>query len=225
MANVNRINGASPVGTLSGASWNQQGRTYAIATANTADSFAIGDIVMSAGGSDANGVPYVKKIPIANASNFCALGIVVGIEPVSASVSLVGQPVSLETSYLTTATRTAVRYIRVVDDPNVLFEMSAGTTATNFTLVKARYNAGIASWFSAADQTLAIDQTTYLSTSAPLSNLILSSATVNTTNTLPIQMLGLVQRVNNEVGAYSRILCRFNSHEFGYAAGANFTGI
>lgn len=225
MANVNRINGVSPVGTITGAAWNQQGRMYAISTSNTGDSFAVGDIVMSAGGSDANGVPYVKKIPIANASNFCALGIVVGVDPVSPGISLQAAPLALETNYIVAGTRTTTRYLYVVDDPSIIFEMSAGTTATNFTLAKARYNSGIASWFTGADQTLAIDQTTYLTQSAPYSNLILSSATVNTTNTLPIQMLGLAQRSDNAVGAYSRILCKFNSHEFGYAAGANFTGI
>lgn len=223
MANTARINGFSPVKYTSGAPYNGACNRYAIPTSDTTASYAIGDVVMSAGGSDANGVPYVKKIPVANASDFKALGVIVGISPVDAGVSLVGSSLDLTQLYIPTGTRTAVRYLLVADDPNLLFEVSAGTTATNFTLAKARYNAGIAS-NTGSDVTYAIDQTS-LATSAPVSNVILSSATVNTTNTLPVQMLGLVQRIDNEVGAYSRILCRFNNHEFGVATGTNFTGI
>lgn len=225
MANTNKINGFNPVGYLNGAAYSGQARMYAIPTSDTTASYAIGDIVQSAGGSDANGVIYVKKIPAASASSFVALGVIVGVSVADAGVSLVGTSLSLETLYIAAGTRTAVRYVYVADDPNLLFEVSAGTTATNITLAKMRYNSGIGSWYSAADQTYAIDQTTYLTPSAPLSNIIISSATVNTTNTLPVQLLGLSQKSDNAIGAYARILCRFNNHEFGVATGTNFTGL
>ena len=215
MANVNRINGASPVGYLSGASWNQQGRTYAIPTSDTTASYAVGDIVRSAGSSDANGIPYVIKIPAAEASAFVPLGIIVGISVADAGVSLVGADLSLSQNYILAGTRTNTRYVYVCDDPQILFEMSGGTTATNLTLAKARYNAGIGSWYSAADQTYAIDQSSYLSTSSPYSNIIIPSGSVATTASLPIQLIGLVQRSDNAAGAYSRLLCRWNYHEFG----------
>lgn len=223
MANANKINGASPIGYLNGAPWTGQARMYAIPTADTTASYAIGDIVSSQSGSDANGVPYCIKVPVANASSFIALGIVVGISVADASVSLQATALDLTQIYMLAGTRTAVRYVYVADDPNLLFEMSGGTTATNLTLAKAGYNAGIASWFNGADQTLAIDQSAYLSSAAPQSNLIISSATVNTTNTLPIRLLGLAQKADNAVGAYSRLLCRFNNHEFGNGTGTNFT--
>ena len=225
MANTNKINGFNPVGYLNGAAYSGQARMYAIPTSDTTASYAIGDIVQSAGGSDANGVIYVKKIPAASASSFVALGVIVGVSVADAGVSLVGTSLSLETLYIAAGTRTAVPYVYVADDPNLLFEVSAGTTATNITLAKMRYNSGIGSWYSAADQTYAIDQTTYLTPSAPLSNIIISSATVNTTNTLPVQLLGLSQKSDNAIGAYARILCRFNNHEFGVATGTNFTGL
>ncbi len=223
MANANKINGASPVGYLNGAPWTGQARMYAIPTGDTTASYAVGDIVSSTSGSDANGIPYVIKVPAANASSFIALGIVVGISVADAGVSLVGTSIDLTQTYILSGTRTAVRYVYVADDPNLLFEMSGGTTATNLTAAKAGYNAGIGSWYSAADQTYAISQNTYLSTSAPQSNIIISSATVATTNTLPIRMLGLAQKADNAVGAYERILCRFNNHEFGNGTGTNFT--
>lgn len=227
MANVNRIKGFSPHSYLNGAAWNGQARLYAIPVADTTASYAIGDVVMSAGGSDANGICYVKKVPAANASNFAALGVIVGIRVADPGVSLVGTSLLLENLFIPAGTRTNVRYVYVVDDPNVLFEVSGGATATNLTLAKARYNAGIGSFYSGADQTYAIDQTTYLSPSAPYSNVIVSSATVNTTATLPLQIVGLVQRDDNSAGAYSSLLVRFNLHEFGFApiGGTNFTGL
>ncbi len=229
MANTNRINGFSPVGYLNGASFNGQGRLYAIPTSDTTASYAIGDVVMSAAGSDSNGVPYVKKIPAASASTFVALGVVVGVRVADPGLSLAGPALSLENTFILAGTRTAVRYVYVADDPNLLFEVSAGATATNITLAKMRYNSGIGSFYSAADQTYAIDQnatvTTLLAPSAPYSNIILASSTVSTANTLPIQMLGLVQKSDNAIGAYARILCRFNSHEFSQATGTNFTGL
>ena len=225
MANTNKINGFSPVGYLNGAAYSGQARMYAIPTTDTTASYAIGDIVQSAGGSDANGIPYIIKIPAASASAFVPVGIVVGVSVADAGVSLVGTTLSLEQSYILSGSRTAVRYVYVADDPNLLFEASAGTTATNITLAKMRYNSGIASWYSAADQTYAISQNTYLAPSSPYSNIILSSATVNTTSSLPIQMLGLSQKPDNAIGAYARILCRFNLHEFGVAGSTNFTGL
>ena len=225
MANTNKINGLSPVGYLNGAAYSGQARMYAIPTSDTTASYAIGDIVQSAGGSDANGIPYIIKVPAASASSFVAVGVVVGTSIADAGVSLVGTTLNLEQTYILSSTRTAVRYVYVADDPNLLFEASAGATATNITLAKMRYNTGIASFYSGADQTYAISQNTYLGPNAPYSNIILSSATVSTTNTLPIQMLGLAQKSDNAIGAYARILCRFNNHEFGNATGTNFTGL
>lgn len=229
MANTARVNGFSPVKYLSGAPYNGACNRYAIPVADTTASYAIGDVVMSAGGTDANGVPYVKKIPAANASDFKALGVVVGISPVDAGVSLEGNTLDLNKTYILAGTRTEVHYVYVADDPNLVFEVAGGVTTTNLTLAKGRYNAGIGSVYSAADQTYAINQnatvTDLLKPSAPFSNVAIVSSTVNTTNTLPVQLLGLVQRVDNEVGAYERLLCRFNNHEFGVATGTNFTGL
>ena len=224
MANANKINGASPVGYLNGAPWTGQARMYAVPTGDTTASYAIGDIVGSQSGSDANGIPYVIKVPAANASSFIALGIVVGVSVADAGVSLVGANLDLTLTYIVSGTRSAVRYVYVADDPNLLFEMSTGLTATNVTLAKAGYNSGIGSFYSGADQTYAISQNTYLAPSSPYSNIMLASSTISTTNTLPIRMLGLAQKPDNmAIGAYTRMLCRFNNHEFSQGTGTNFT--
>jgi hypothetical protein len=228
MANVNRINGFSPVGYLGGAAYTGAAKLYAIPTSDTTNSYAIGDVVVSAGSADADGIVYIKKVPAASASSFVALGVIVGVRVADPSVSLVGTSLSLEQTYIKAGTRTSVRYVYVADDPMLMFEVSGGATATNLTAAKLRYNAGIGSFYSGADQTYAINQdatVTTLTPSSPYSNTIVSSATVNTTNTLPIQILGLKQTPDNAVGAYSRLLVKFNSHEFGVATGTNFTGL
>jgi hypothetical protein len=224
MANVARVNGFSPVKYLSGAPYNGAANMYAIPTTDTTASYAIGDVVQSAGGADANGVPFAIKIPAASASSFAALGVIVGISPVDSTLTLQATNLDLNQSYIPAGTRTAVRYIWVADDPNLVFEVSAGVTATNFTLVKGRFNAGLGVVVAGADAAYAINQTSLTNTS-PQSNVAIAGASVATTNTLPISLLGLVQRQDNEVGSLSRLLCRFNRHEFGVAGASNFTGL
>jgi hypothetical protein len=232
LANVNRIRGFSPNSYLNGAPWNGQARLYAIPVSDTTASYAIGDVVQSAGGSDANGICYIKKAAAGMNAAGAALGVIVGIRVADPGVSLVGTSLMLEQLYLVAGTRANVRYVYVADDPNILFEVSAGATATNITLAKMRYNAGLGSYYSGADQTYAIDQNasvTTLSPSSPYSNTIVASGTVATTASLPLQIVGLVQRDDNSVGAYASLLVKFNFHEFGMAqigaAATNFLGL
>lgn len=224
MPNVLRVGGLSPVRYTSGAPYNGACNVYAIPTTDTTASYAIGDIVISLGGSDAQGVPFVQKVPAAQTATFRALGVIVGISPVDAGVSLEGSNLDLTQTYIPAGTRTAVRYVMVADDPNLIFEAFAGSVATNFTLANARRNVSIAVNVSGVDAAYAINNAA-LSSVRPVSNVVLSSASVATTNTLPIQMLGLSQHIDNEPGAFARILCRFNTHEFGVATGTNFTAV
>jgi hypothetical protein len=214
MANVNKANGFSPVGNLLGGKWNEQGRLYAIPTSDTTNSYAIGDCVMSAAGSDANGVRYVQKWGGATTTSALPLGIVVGIRVADPGVSLVGNSLALEKAYLAAGTRTSVRYLYVVDDPFVLFE--AQFDATGATQAQLSLNTAVT--ISAASQTS-------LSNSAPYSDMVLTAPAV--TATLPIRMLGAVQKGDNQVTSaaspYVRVLCKFNYHEFGTIGSASGT--
>jgi hypothetical protein len=214
MANVNKANGFSPVGNLLGGKWNEQGRLYAIPTSDTTNSYAIGDCVMSASGSDANGVRNIQKWGGATTTSALPLGIIVGIRVADPSVSLVGNSLSLEKAYLPAGTRTSVRYVYVVDDPFVLFE--AQFDATGATQAQLSMNAAVT--ISAASQTS-------LSNSAPFSDMVLTGPAV--TATLPIRMLGAVQKGDNQVTSaaspYVRVLCKFNYHEYGTIGSASGT--
>jgi hypothetical protein len=65
------------------------------------------------------------------------------------------------------------------------------------------------------------DMTSSLGAFAPYSSTVLTAP--NTTNTLPIRILGAVQRADNTVGSYVRVIAKFNNHEFGVGTGTNFT--
>lgn len=206
MANINRPNGFSPVGNLLGSKWNESGRLYAIAT-DASNTYAIGDVVMSAASSDANGIPFVQKWGGATTTSALPLGIIVGIRVADPGVSLVGSSLSLEKSYIGLSAGT--RYVYVVDDPFVLFEAQFDSTAVAVT--NLHQNAAV---------TVTANQTG-LSISSPYSSTVLTSPAV--TATLPIRLLGAVQRPDNAVGAYVRVLCKWNFHELGVTAGASGT--
>ena len=84
MANVNRPNGLSPVGSVTGAAFTQQGRLYRIPSTDSTYTYAIGDVVKLAGGSDTSGIAYVTKA----ASSDVPVGVIVGVRPADAGVSL-----------------------------------------------------------------------------------------------------------------------------------------
>lgn len=212
MANINAPKGLSPVSSLGNISFIQQGRLYAIPTSDTTNSYAIGDVVKSAAGCDADGIPYVAKATNLTTGGDVPLGIVVGVRVADPGVTLQANTLDLTQTYIPAGTRTAVRYVYVVDDPNVLFEVQFDSTGC--TLANMHKNASL---------TVTAGQT--LSPTAPLSSVVATTAA--TTNTLPIRLLGAVQRPDNDVAtaAYVKVLAKFNYHEFGVATGTNMTGV
>ena len=93
MANVNRPKGLSPIQNTGAAMWNQKASLYSVATDAT-NSYAIGDVVMLAAGSDAQGVPAVTKWAGAVSVGAQPVGVIVGIRVADPGVSLVGNSLS-----------------------------------------------------------------------------------------------------------------------------------
>jgi hypothetical protein len=200
MANANTPRGLSPVGTITGAAYNEQGRLYAIAN-DASNTYAIGDVVKVAGSSDANGVPYVTKA----ASTDTPVGVIVGIRVSDPGVSLVGTTLALNTIYLPLSS--GLRYVFVVDDPSVIFEVEGDATGVAITDV-----------FKNAGLTITANQTT-LAQSSPLSNTVLNASSFLASSAsgslaLPLQIIGLTQAVNNAAGAYANALVKWNKHQF-----------
>lgn len=200
MANANTPRGLSPVGTITGAAYNEQGRLYAIAN-DGSNTYAIGDVVKVAGSSDATGIPYVTKA----ATTDTPVGVIVGIRVADPGVSLVGTTLALNTIYL--PLNSGTRYVYVVDDPAVIFQVTGDATGV-----------AAADVFKNAGLTITANQTS-LSMSSPLSSTVLNASSFlaiasSGSLALPLQIIGLVQSVNNAPGAYAQALVKWNKHQF-----------
>ena len=204
MANVSRPRGLSPVGTLTGAAFNEQGQLFAIAS-DASNTYAIGDVVKLTTGSDANGIAYVTKM---TADADLPMGVIVGVRPADPGVSLEGTNIDLAKLYLTLSSGT--RYVYVITDPTVVFEAQADSYA----LADVNKNAG-ANWTA--------NQTT-LAQSAPQSSTTVKASTVLAMGSsgslaLPFTVIGFAQRQDNAAGAYAKVNVIFNRHQFKQAQG------
>ena len=199
MANTNRPRGFTPVGTLSGASVSAGTRLYAIPTSNTTLSFAVGTPIMLAAGCDTNGVQYCTAWGGATTTSALPVGIIVGVQSVSPGISLEAGVLDLTQTFINPSTRATVRYVWVDDNPLCVFE--AQFDATGATAAQLGYNAAV---------TLAT--TTVHTGATPFSTAVLTTPAV--TATLPIKLLGAVQRPDNAPGAYVTALCKWNYHAY-----------
>jgi hypothetical protein len=200
MANVNAVSGLSPNGTITGAPFNEQGVLYAIA--NTAsNTFAIGDIVKSAVGNDANGVALVTKA----AATDVPLGVIVSIRVANPGVSLQGTNINLGQLWIGVSAG-SYTYVYVVTDPNVVFQVQANASAD-------------AKVGSTAVPTITADQTSTLSQSSPFSSTYVT-ADASATAASMFQIVGMFQEPTNTPGAYNNLLVVFNKHQYKQAFGA-----
>lgn len=184
MANVNRANGFRPVRHLDGSAWNGQIETYAVLAAD-ATALGAGDIVKFSGAGDANGVPAVTKIA---ANTDVVAGVVVGFIPDYSNLNLPG-------SYRPAST---LRYAMVVVDPSVVYEAQASGAFAVAT--DPGQNAGVT--FTAA------------SASTGMATTQVDMATKATTATLPVKIIGVVQRADVDLADTSnmKIHVTLNNH-------------
>lgn len=202
MANVSKPSGLKPVGSLSGAPWNGQARIYYVPATN-ATALYVGDpVTRLTADADANGVPSVS-IGVAGSA---VCGVIVGILPVSAGVSLVGTSLDLTRRSLAATT---AGYVLVADDPNTLFEVEEGTTAgaagTALTAAAIGNNANFIILAGAA---------TYSD-----SGTLLDNATEATGATLNLKIMGLSQREDNAFGTRAKWIVKINNHQYGSHTG------
>ena len=199
MANENRPAGFIPRQYFNGAPWNGQARLYSIA-ANYGTALYIGDPVISSGTADAKGVPGV----VLGAAAGALRGVIVGLGKTPGGLF---NPSNLDITYKP-ASDPSVWYAAVVDNPNVLFEIQEESNGTalaateiglNTIPVIAAGNGFVSGWQLRSA----------------------SGATPNTTATLQLRLMGLVQRPGNEFGAYAKHLVQINVHELGHGTGAS----
>jgi hypothetical protein len=198
VSNANKPMGFIPHSYLNGAPWNGQCRTYNV-VASYATALYVGDPVITSGTADGNGVQGVAI----GAGTGPLLGVIVGIGKYEGGSF---NPSNLDITYRP-ASDAKTWYVKVVDDPAVLFEiqeesgtvqLAATDVGANTISVLAAGNGFVSGW-----------QLACYTTAAP-----------TTTNTLQLRLHGLVRRPNNAFGAYAKWLVSINVHELGHGPGA-----
>jgi hypothetical protein len=169
MPNISRPSGARPVKHLSGAPWNGQTQLFAILASN-GTATGVGDFVSLDGNADANGVPSVARIT--NGSTSVPVGAIVGFLPDYSNLYNPSQ-------YRLAST---LRYVFVVTDPTVVYEMQASGT-----------------YGFATDSGLNSGVTLTAVSTAGISGMQVDLATKATTATLPVKILGVIQRPDLDV--------------------------
>ena len=189
MPNISKINGFRPVKHITGTPYSGQANIYAV---KSGDKLVPGDLVKLSAGASQGGVAEVTV-----ATNDAAvLGAVVGVvpakmDPVTGKMS--AGSISLDTPVSVTGGSTPA-FVLVADSPDIVYEVQkASFTATDVGTAGGFDFAGIAGG----------DATTGT-----------SGFYVTDTATGVVQVLGLVQRVDNEAGAYAKVLARFNNNNF-----------
>lgn len=186
MANVNRINGFRPVGTLSGAPWTARvQRMYHAAGSNL--NLNVGDLVTLSGTADAQGVPGAVIATQGDANPIA--GVIVGIEPSTVE--------NLRYNYMPAATN---GYVLVCTDPNVILEAQASSAIA------------VSSVGANANMVQTVDQASSMGQSGQQVN---GTVVTDSTTTSQLKIIGFPQRPDNEVASTSnKVLVMINNHVF-----------
>lgn len=185
MANANAPRGLIPYRRFTGEPYSAPGNIYYV-PASVASNIFVGDpLTWLTNSADANGIPGVTLATAGSSNNVLGamVGIINGGEP---NIPL------LQSSTVYHPASTA-GYILVADDPDALFEvqengnMGQGAPGRNVNLVSGSG-----------------------STTTGYSGWQLNSSTLNTTNTLQMKVIRLLEQADNVVGTNAKWLCRIN---------------
>ena len=197
MANVNRPQGAVPVGTLGAGAWNGRVTAYLIDSGN-GTAVHIGDLVKLAGssgvaaqrvnGQDVEGMATVIK---ATASDTTLVGAVVGFSPNQENLNISGL-------YRVASTN---RIAYVSDDPRTIYEMQEDSVGNNLDADMVGLSTDIIT--GTGDNATA------------LSGQMLDSSDTATAGG-QMRIMGLSKRADNNIGTYAKWLVMINTGEGAY---------
>ena len=204
MANINRVNGFRPVKHLTGAPYNGQCNIYECAAGETIPVF-VGDLVVLSDAAATSFYPTVEAPVAAAATSGDYVGVVVGVlnfkfDPVEGKMST--GSVNLDTpQYRPASTK---QFVLVADSPDLVFEAQADASVA---LASIGLNVGVVEGTGSASAG---------STTTGASGMQVDGSSVATASTLPLQIVGAPNRVDNEMAAsYNRVLVRINTHAYG----------
>lgn len=204
MANTSRINGFKPVKHLNGSPYNGQANIYEVPAGETVPVF-VGDLVKLSDSAATSYYPAVEAVVGASAQIAAGpiLGAVVGIinskfDPVGGTMS--SGSISLDTPvYRPASTK---QFVLVADSDDLIFEAEADASVP---LASIGLNVGVGA--SAHTNPL-------LTGASPM--YVYSTTAPDTTSTRPLQIVGVVNRPDNETAsAYNKVLVRINVHSYG----------
>ena len=203
MANTSRINGFKPVKHLNGSPYNGQANLYEVPAGEAVPVF-VGDLVKLSDSAATSLYPAVEAVVGASAQIAAGpiLGAVVGIvnvktDPTSGILST--GSISLDTPvYRPALTK---QFVLVCDNTDVVYEAEADASVAAASI---GLNVGVGA--SAHTNPL-------LTGASPM--YVYSTTAPDTTSTRPLQILGIVNRPDNEIGANSKVLVRINVQSFG----------
>jgi len=204
MPNVSRISGFRPVKHLTGAPYNGKANLYEVPAGEAVPVF-VGDLVKLSDSAGTAGVPAVEAV-VAASSQITAgpiLGAVVGVlntkqDPLDGNMT--AGSISLDTpQYRPASTK---QYVLVADAPDLIYEAEADA-AVPFASVGLNVGVGASA-----------HTTPLLTGASPM--YVYSTTAPATTSTLPLQIVGLVKRVDNDPNsAFNRVHVRVNVHTYG----------
>lgn len=185
MANVSRVNGFRPVKHLNGSPYNGQFNKYFIPSTDNVAVF-VGDIVKLASSASADGYPTVAQAAAGNTG----IGVVVGFEADPNALNVpIYRPASTD------------RVVYVADAPDLIFEAQEDAVGGALTVAGVGLNVNFIVGAG--------------STSTGASGMQVDTSTALASSTLPLQILGFVDRIDNEIGsANAKVLVRFNVHQY-----------
>jgi hypothetical protein len=198
MANTSRVNGLRPVKHQNGSPYNGQVTEYFIPSGNAVATF-VGDLVTADGTGDtvaAGGKGKGVQSVVQAAAGQAVLGVIVGFAT---------DPTALNSPQYRTAS--TGRYVLVADQPDLIFEVQEDAVGGALAVADVGLN---------ADFVVGAGSTT-----TGASGVQLDSSTKAITATLPLRIVGFVQREDNEVGsANAKVLVKINNHQFNGGTGA-----
>lgn len=213
MANLNAPFGLKPVRSLMADKWNGACTMYYIPSTDT-HAYFVGDVVVSAAAGDTvSGASAVELFGTRNAASTSGTprGVIVGIGT-NAGNSGASAPLGADPNALSTisipATKTQNYFVWVCDDPTTVFEAQTDTIAST------AFNKNCPLFVATAPSAPIFNSASYAQGSA-----------ADTTQALPLKILGGVNRQDNDLsspGTVAKIYVMFNQHELG---GPNTAGV
>lgn len=199
MANPNTPYGLRPYAYMSGAPYNGAVRTYYVPVGNATALYFGDPVQIVTNSSDGNGV-QTAEIATAGGGTY-VLGSFVGISNNAGTATI--PLLQSQTPYLPAST---AAYIYVSDDPFLLYAIQEDSVGGALVSGASGRNADLVAGAG--------------STVTSQSGWMLDSSTLNTTNTLQMRIIQMLQESDNAVGTNAKWLCKINLHTF-----LNLTGV